>query len=167
MFARLSLFVAAFLLVSPVLTFAKSVNRSGATQVISRTSLTAILRSMNMKVEDATESDGTPWLVVTTKEGDVFNVLLYVCGENPRPSTPCEQLQLRMLWDNTKGRTADDVNKFHLEKVFGRGYLTGDAKMVGVEYPLHIKGGVTINNLKENIDYFLRVTNDFNDIVKP
>jgi hypothetical protein len=141
--------------------------KAGPTQVISRSSLTAIFQSMGMKVEDRTEQGDTPWLVVKTKDGDVFNALLYVCGDNARPTTPCEQLQLRMLWDNEKGRTADDVNKFHLEKVFGRGYLTEDKKMIGVEYPLHIKGGVTIDNLKENVDYFLRVTADFNDIVKP
>jgi hypothetical protein len=166
MLVRLSI-AAAFLFAFSCLASAGGINRSNATQVISRGSLTAILRSMNMKVEDVTEADGTPWLVVTTNQGDVFNVLLYVCGDIPRPSTPCEQLQLRMLWNNTKGRTADDVNKFHLEKVFGRGYLTSDAKMIGVEYPLHIKGGVTINNLKENIDYFLRVSADFDEIVKP
>lgn len=166
MFVRQSL-IALCLLTSASLGFADTVNRFGPTQVISKSSLAAILRSMGQTVEDKTQPGGSPWLVATTKNGAVFNAFLYICGDNPMPSSPCEQLQLRMLWDNTKGRTTDDVNRFHLEKVFGRGYLSEDRKIIGVEYALHIKGGVTIANLKENIDYFLRVTDDFNEIVKP
>lgn len=166
MWARYSLIALSLIALASV-SVAEPRIKAGPTQVISRSSLSAILRSMGMKVEDSTEPGGTPWLVATTKDGDVFNAILYVCGDNPSPTAPCEQLQLRMLWDNDKGRTTDDINKFHLEKVFGRGYLTEDKKMIGVEYPLHIKGGVTIDNMKENIDYFLRVTADFAEIVKP
>lgn len=141
--------------------------KPGRVDAISRNSLASMLRSMGMKVQDSTEPDGTPWLTVTTKDDSIFNVFLYVCKDATKSTSPCEQLQFRMLWDNTKGRTADDVNKFSLEKVFGRGYVTDDKKMVGVEYPMHLTGGVTDRNIRENIDYFLRVTADFEEIVKP
>jgi hypothetical protein len=134
---------------------------------VSRDSLAAVIRSMGMTVEDKTTRGETPWLLVNTTEGDTFNVFLYVCKDDANPRSPCEQAQFRMLWDNTKGRTTDDVNRFHLEKVFGRGYLTEDKKMIGVEYPMHLTGGVTMANVRENVDYFLRVTRDFVDIVKP
>lgn len=141
--------------------------KPGRLDSVSRVGLAATMRSMGMKVEDTTETGGTPWLTVTTKDGGLFNVFLYMCKDASKPISPCEQVQFRMLWDNTKNRTSDDVNKFHLEKVFGRGYLTEDKKMVGVEYALHLTGGITDGNLRENIDYFLRVTGDFEDIVKP
>lgn len=150
-----------FIFASPALA------KPGRLDSVSRVGLSATLRSMGMKVEDTTEKDGTPWLTVTTKDGKLFNVFLYMCKNDSSPVSPCEQIQYRMLWDNTKGRTADDVNKFHLEKVFGRGYLTEDKKMVGIEYPMHLTGGITDGNLRENVDYFLRVTNDFEEIVKP
>jgi hypothetical protein len=146
---------------------AHAFSRSGPKESVSRDSMAAMLRSMGMKVEDTTEPGGTPWLTVDTKDSGRFNVFLYVCKDDSKPASPCEQIQFRMLWDNEKGRTTDDVNKFHLEKVFGRGYLTEDKKMIGVEYPLHLTGGVTDRNLRENINYFLRVTADFEKIVQP
>ena len=141
--------------------------KPGRVDAVSRNSLSAMLRSMGMKVEDTTEPDGTPWLTVKTKDGGTFNVFLYVCKNDALATSPCEQIQFRMLWDNTKERTLEDVNKFNLEKVFGRGYVTEDKKMIGVEYPMNLTGGVTDRNIRENVDYFLRVTNDFEDIVKP
>lgn len=141
--------------------------QTGPTETVSRNSLGAHLRTLSMKVEDTTEPGGTPWLTVTTKDGRIFNVFFYVCANQASPASPCEQLQFRILWDNDKRRTSDDVNKFHLEKVYGRGYLTEDRKMIGLEYAMHLKGGVTIGNIVENIEYFLRVVDDFVEIVKP
>jgi hypothetical protein len=134
---------------------------------VSRADISASLRRMGMTIDDKTTSGEGPWLIVKTANDETFNVFMYVCANDADPASPCEQVQFRMVWDNTKRRTAADVNRFHLDKVYGRGYVTADGKSVGVEYPMHLKGGVTEANLRENISYFLRVTEDFAEIVKP
>ena len=141
---------------------------AGTIYSVSRDSMTVMLTAMEMKVVDRSEADKEPWLVVTAKDGTVFNVFLYQCDGKPtNPAAQCEQVQFRILWDNTKGRTAEDVNRFHLEKVFGKGYVSADRKDIGLEYPLHLKYGVSEANLRENVGYFLEVVEDFVSIVKP
>ena len=134
---------------------------------LSRSGLSAIFTSMGMTVKDTTEPGGIPWLTVTTKEGELFNAFLYSCTDEARATAPCTQVQFRILWKNDKGRTAEDINRFHLEKVFGRGYITADKGMVGLEHQLHLTGGINGRNLRENITYFLRAADDFEEIVKP
>jgi hypothetical protein len=140
----------------------------GTIEGLSRTSMTTILQGMGMQVEDRTPPGDLPWLVVKSATGRTFNVNLYVCSKAaPDFGTPCEQVQLRIIWNNSNGRSAADVNAFHLEKVFGRGYVTAKGDDIGVEHAMHLAGGVTERNVRENINYFLRAADDFEELVKP
>jgi Putative bacterial sensory transduction regulator len=149
------------------LTASSVLAKPGTVFNVSRNSMAATLKSMGMDAQDTTEKDGTPWLTVKTKDSHTFNVFLYQCKNDADPRSPCEQIQFRIVWDNTNKRTLDDVNKFALEKVFGRGFMSEDKTDIRLEYPLHLTGGVSPANLRENINYFLRVVEDFEEIVKP
>jgi hypothetical protein len=134
----------------------------------SRAEVVTLLSSMGIAVEDKTEPGELPWLIGNTKSGRTFNIFLYDCGtRSPGPNRRCAEMQFRTLWDNQKSRTAEDMNRFALNKVFGRGYVTADGRSVGVEYAMHFEGGVTRPFIRANILYFLRVVDDFESIVSP
>ena len=120
-----------------------------------------------MTVEDKSEKDDDPWLIVTTKDERVFNVFLHQCAsKSPGLSVACTQMRFKLFWDNEKGITLEAVNKFNLDYVFGRGFITDDKKL-GVDYAMNLKGGATRKLVEENVQYFLRVDDDFETEVKP
>jgi hypothetical protein len=140
--------------------------RMDPTKGVSRASLALILRSMGTSVEDVTEHRGVPWLVAKTPDGRVFHAILYGCGERPSRTAACDEVQLRMKWVNSRDRTLADINAYHLKKVFGRAYMSDDSMFIGMDYPLYLKGGVTIDFVTANVLYFLRVTDDFHDAME-
>ncbi len=136
-------------------------------QGVSRGDITKWFAALSMTVEDKSEKDDDPWLVVTTKDDRMFNVFLHQCAsKSPGLSVPCTQVRFKLFWDNDKGITLDAVNKFNLDYVFGRGFITGDKKL-GVDYAMNLKGGATRKLVEENVQYFLRVVDDFETEIKP
>lgn len=148
-------------------THAIAFTRDGV-QGMSANDMMALLSSMGMKPENKTEQDKLPWLVVKTKEGKTFNVLMYQCqAEKPNPATLCAQIRFKLFWDNDKKISLETVNKFNVDYVFGRAFLDDDGKSVGVDYPMNLAGGSTRSTIRENVNYFLRVVDDFETEAKP
>lgn len=156
-------------LIATFLTASTAVQAAPTIQGVSRSDVVNWLTAKGMKVEDNSKpnDEDAPWLVATTKEDRVFNIFLHDCvSKAPKPKDLCAQIRFKLFWDNDKGITLEAINKFNLDYVFGRGFRTDD-KEIGVDYAVNLKGGVSRAMVEENVAYFLRVVDDFEETVKP
>jgi hypothetical protein len=137
-------------------------------KTISRTDLTILIEGAGSTVEDKSEDGDDPWLIVKSPDKRTFNLFMHECEKGILgPGRKCGQIRFKLFWDNDRKVTLETVNKFNLDYVFGRGFVTADGKSVGVDYALHLDGGVTRAFIRENMEYFLRVVEDFATEAKP
>lgn len=135
-------------------------------QGISRVELIAVLSSHGMTVKDSTTSEEDPWLSAKTPKGVEFYVNMYDCTGAGADKRRCNNLQFLAQWDLAKNASVDTANVYNQKFVFGRAYLSKDAKMFMFDYSVNIRDGVTTANLKRHVDNWLRVLDDVRSHLK-
>lgn len=135
-------------------------------QGITRVELIAVLSSHGMTVKDSTTNEEDPWLSAKTPKGVEFYVNMYDCTGTGADKRRCNNLQFLAQWDLAKNASVDTANVYNQKFVFGRAYLSKDAKMFMFDYSVNIRDGVTTANLKRHVDNWLRVLDDVRSHLK-
>jgi hypothetical protein len=103
------------------------------------------------------DTDG-PWVDSTSKSGYNFTVNFYGCTTGKVKE--CNRLQFRATFTR-KGADNDALmTQYDRAWVFGKAYTNTDGDMV-LEYPINLTGGVTIDNLNDNILLWEDLLGDF------
>jgi hypothetical protein len=136
---------------------------------ISRTDMIALMQQAGLTtVVDSTTDEATPWVQGRTSTDDPVVVYFFQCEANVTgPQRQCAHLNLNVFWNNTKGTDAAAVNSYNTQRVFGRGSLSADAKLITFDYAVDIEGGVTGDYIIKNIAYFLLALGEFKTITNP
>ena len=133
---------------------------------VTRAELTKILTSHGMTVQDATESESDPWLKAKAPKGTEFYVNMYDCEGVGAENRRCNNLQFLAQWELSKRTTPEAANIYNQKFVFGRAYISKDGKTFMFDYSLNIKDGVSLANLKRQVDNWLRVLDDVRGMLK-
>lgn len=133
---------------------------------VTRVELTRVLISHGMTVQDATENETDPWLKAKTPKGTEFYVNMYDCTGTGAESRRCNNLQFLAQWELSKRTTPDIANLYNQKFVFGRAYMAKDGKTFMFDYSINIKEGVSLANLKKQVDNWLRVLDDVRGLLK-
>ncbi|MEQ1755961.1 MAG: YbjN domain-containing protein [Micropepsaceae bacterium] len=133
---------------------------------VTRVELTRVLTSHGMTVQDATENETDPWLKAKTPKGTEFYVNMYDCTGTGAESRRCNNLQFLAQWELSKRTTPDIANLYNQKFVFGRAYMAKDGKTFMFDYSINIKEGVSLANLKKQVDNWLRVLDDVRGLLK-
>jgi Putative bacterial sensory transduction regulator len=133
---------------------------------VTRVELTKVLTSHGMTVQDATENETDPWLKAKTPKGTEFYVNMYDCTGAGAENRRCSNLQFLAQWELSKRTTPDIANLYNQKFVFGRAYMAKDGKTFMFDYSINIKEGVSLANLKKQVDNWLRVLDDVRGLLK-
>jgi hypothetical protein len=133
---------------------------------ITRVELIAVLSSHGLTVSDATTKESDPWLSAKTPKGTEFYINMYDCSGDGAAGRRCANLQFLAQWELTKNAGIDSANTYNQRFVFGRAYLNKDGKMFMFDYSVNLKDGVTVGNLKRQVDNWLRVLDDVRALLK-
>ena len=133
---------------------------------VTRVELTRVLTSHGMTVQDATDNETDPWLKAKTPKGTEFAVNMFDCKGSGADGQRCNTLQFLAQWELNKQTAFDTANKYNQKFVFGRAYLAQDQKTFLFDYSIKLKDGVTVANLKNHVDNWLRVLDDVRGMLK-
>lgn len=103
------------------------------------------------------DTDG-PWVDSTSLSGFNFTVNFYGCTAGKVKE--CNRLQFRAQF--TRKTSVNDalMTQYDRAWVFGKAYVNSDGDMV-LEYPINLTGGVTIDNVSDNLQLWEDVLGDF------
>lgn len=133
---------------------------------VTRAELTKVLTSHGMTVTDATENEADPWLKAKTPKGTEFAINMFDCKGTGAKEQRCNTLQFLSQWELSKQTSFETANRYNQKFVFGRAYLAADEKTFLFDYSVKLKDGVTIANLKNQVDNWLRVLDDVRSMLK-
>jgi hypothetical protein len=103
------------------------------------------------------DTDG-PWVDSVSKGGFNFTVNFYGCTTGKVKE--CNRLQFRATFTRKSPENDDLMTKYDQNWVFGKAYTNTDGDMV-LEYPINLTGGVTIDNLVDNLLLWEDVLGDY------
>jgi hypothetical protein len=133
---------------------------------VTRAELTKVLTSHGMTVTDATENEADPWLKAKTPKGTEFAINMFDCKGVGAKEQRCNTLQFLSQWELNKQTSFETANRYNQKFVFGRAYLAADEKTFLFDYSIKLKDGVTVANLKNQVDNWLRVLDDVRSMLK-
>jgi len=136
------------------------------TMGITRVELTKVLTSHGMTVTDATADEADPWLRAKSPKGTEFAINMFDCKGTGAKEQRCNTLQFLAQWELNKQASFETANRYNQKFVFGRAYLAADEKTFLFDYSIKLKDGVSMANLKSQVDNWLRVLDDIRGMLK-
>lgn len=133
---------------------------------VTRAELTKILTSQGMTVQDATQNESDPWLKAKAPKGTEFAINMYDCQGEGAANRRCNNLQFLARWEVSNPNTLDLANVYNQKFVFGRAYVLKDSNTFMFDYSINIKDGVTLGNLRRQVDNWLRVLDDVRGMLR-
>jgi hypothetical protein len=128
--------------------------------LITGSSLDAIVSALEergFKVQLTKDNDGDP-LIESTDDDEPFSVRFYGCSKG----SGCDSIDFISGWDLTDGTTADVIEEWNGDRLWGRAFLDSDDDP-WIDFPVNLKGGVTVENLKDTVSWWWSILNDFED----
>lgn len=101
-------------------------------------------------------TDG-PWVDSSTNDLN-FTINLYGC--NGAKAKSCSNLQFRAQFPRKAANNDDLMTQYDRAWVFGKAYTDSEGDMV-LELPVNLNGGITLDNLSENLQLWNDVLGDF------
>ncbi len=126
--------------------------------LITGNALDAIVASMErngLKVELTEDSGGDP-RIRSTDEDNPFSVHFYSCTDN----TDCGVIQFSAGWNLKNGITLAKIEEWNATKLWGQAYRDED-KDPWLAMTVNLKGGVTVENFDDTVDWWRVVSGDF------
>lgn len=99
-------------------------------------------------------------LIVATWENLRYIVLFYGCNA----AKSCGTLQFRAYYTNVEV-PLDQINEWNRASLLGRAYLDADRDPV-IEHTIRLSGGVTLQHLRGERDWFVKAVDQFSDLVQ-
>jgi hypothetical protein len=106
-------------------------------------------------VELTEDSEGEP-LIKSTRSGEPFSVYFYSCSDN----TDCGFIQFTTGWNMENGITLAKVDEWNATKVWGQAFRDDD-KDPWLSMAVNHKGGVTVENFDDTVDWWKVVLREF------
>lgn len=133
---------------------------AGATgaQLIDGSTFDLILASFarnGFDVELTEDSEGAP-LIKSTRTDEPFSVYFYSCTDN----TDCGFIQFTTGWNMENGITLAKVDEWNATKVWGQAFRDDD-KDPWLSMAVNLKGGVTVENFDDTVDWWKVVLREF------
>jgi len=126
--------------------------------LITGNSLDAIVASFErngLKVALGKASDGDP-RIESSDPDNPFTVHFYSCTEN----TDCGVIQFVAGWDLANGIPLAKIEEWNATKLWGQAYRDDD-KDPWLAMTVNVRGGVTVANFDDTVDWWRVVSGDF------
>lgn len=121
--------------------------------------VTAILQELGYSAQLGVDNEGDP-MITGAIEGKGYMLYFYRCEENSTPRR-CLDLQFSASFP-LPNVTLEMVNTYNQNNRFGQAYINADGT-VGVDMSVTLQGGVTRQNIKENIDWWKTALTSFEE----
>lgn len=132
----------------------------GAVELIDGSSFDAMIASFErngLEVELTEDSGGMPMLKSTDKD-EPFSVYFYSCTDGK----DCGFAQFSTGWNMEDGVTLAKIEEWNSTKVWGQAYRDDD-KNPWLSMPVNLKGGVTVENFDDTVDWWKFILREFED----
>ncbi|NWH09640.1 MAG: YbjN domain-containing protein [Alphaproteobacteria bacterium] len=121
--------------------------------------LAAILQELGYSAQLGVDTQGDP-MITGAIDGKGYMLYFYRCDENTNPRR-CLDLQFSASFP-MPSVTLEMVNTYNQNNRFGQAYINADGT-VGVDMSVTLQGGVTRQNIKENIDWWKTALTSFEE----
>lgn len=145
--APLATLAACIALASPVL--AESVDATDPEK------LASLIRDLGYRATIEQDDVGDP-MIRSSAGGIEFLIYFYGCDGGER----CRTVLFQVAYDLESGTTADVVENWNENMLFGRAYLDEESDP-WLEMPVNLFGGVTSENFVDTFDWWETVLDDF------
>jgi hypothetical protein len=135
---------------------------NGGAEIITGSSLDAIVAALEKRgfsVELKTDRDDDP-LIESTDQDEPFQVHFYGCTGG----SDCQYLQFVSGWDLSNGTTAEVIERWNEDRVWGRAFLDSDDDP-WIDLAVNLKGGVTSENFDDTVSWWRSIMRDFEDYI--
>lgn len=105
-----------------------------------------------------TDSTGDP-LIIGRIDGTKYGIYFYGCNDG----RSCDDIQFTAAWGDVDA-SMDDINTYNRKKRFGKGYIDHEGDPV-LEMAVNIDYGVTIDNLEDTFDWWIKAVRSFKESV--
>lgn len=104
------------------------------------------------------DKDGDP-RIIARAQGIKYTVIFYGCSKGES----CRNVQFRASWsmkDSSSKPSLGDMNKWNVNKIFGKAYLDGDGDPV-IEMPIVMADQMTVDNFEKSVSMWVDVIQSF------
>jgi hypothetical protein len=92
----------------------------------------------------------------STDENNPFSILFYSCEDGK----DCKVIQFSAGWNMKNGIPLARIEEWNASKLWGQAYRDED-KDPWLAMTVNLKGGVTVENFDDTVDWWRVVSNDF------
>lgn len=128
-------------------------------ETVEAPTIAKMLEELGHAPEIQTDSQGDPMLTAAW-EGSRYVVLFYGCNVGR-----CNAIQFRAWYDLTEKVPLEPINQWNRTSLLGRAFVDADGDPT-IEHTVRLKGGVTLQHLREERDWFFKAVSEFEALVE-
>jgi hypothetical protein len=123
---------------------------------IEGTDVLKLIEEIGHSAELRVDEVGDPMVAASDADGTKYVVLFYDCADHHK----CQAVQFRAFYTLEKPTPVERMNDWNRDKLLGRAYLDQDRDPT-IELTVRLRGGVTMDHLRVERDWFLRALGEF------
>ncbi len=121
--------------------------------------IAALLEEMGFPAEITTDNVGDP-MIMSSAHGYDFDIFFYDCLDNAE----CQAIQFSSAFDMVDGMSLTSAQDFNRNKRWGKVYLD-DESDPRLEMDYNLRGGVSVDNFNDTVDWWQIVMEEFIDYI--
>jgi hypothetical protein len=157
--------VAAMPALSPTAVSAQSFDGARVIQSAQLSDLKAVVTSLGHTI-DAEGVSGEHSLRVITEDGLRYLLIGTACNVGDVAGCQGVMMQVRFTIDNGEEILVENVNRANYEQAAINAWFNEDSRMMGITRYVVLDHGITLANLKSNVDVLLAITPMVMDVVR-
>lgn len=145
-----NMLAASLLLLAPVAVTAQELVYADDPQIIA-----ALIEDIGFPAEITTDNVGDP-MIISSAHGYDFHVYFYDCIDN----VDCQALQFGASFDMVDGMSLTRAHDFNRERRWAKVYLNDENDPL-VEMDYNLRGGVSVDNFNDTLDWWQIMMGEF------
>lgn len=117
--------------------------------------MASVIRGLGYRAVVETDGIGDP-MIMSSASGTDFAIYFYGCTDNAN----CKWVLFKVGYDLENGTTADTINRWNADTLFGRAYLDDEADP-WLEMSVNMDGGVSRANFEDTYDWWEVILDGF------